>query len=440
VNRRELLAGLVTVASGRPMQARSAITDLRSAAREAWIYSLPLIELARVRVRSAALAPGSSGTGINSFVHIRELATPAERVVTTPNVDTLYSLAFIDLGNGPATIFLPPTGARYISLHLMDMYTNSFAVLGTRTTGGDGGTFLIVAPRDAAPDGAISAPTPWIWAIVRILIDGPDDLDTVHKLQDTIVLKASPARTLRPFAIRDAAWAEYFSSASSLLAQNPPPTTDLAELRKFAPLGLSPSRSFDPSRFSAAEVSEIESGITDAKATVMSPGVEKSLNGWYYPPANHGDFGQDYLYRARVAVGALAALPRAEAMYIYAVAPDGRFSFQDGDWRLYFPPGQLPPVDAFWSLTMYEATPQGQLFLTENPLHRYAIGNRNKGLKRNANGSLDIWIARNDPGDGRTDNWLPAPASGPFAMHMRAFLPRQELLDGTYRLPTLTLV
>jgi hypothetical protein len=412
--------------------------DLRSAAREACIYCVPLIELAHVRTQSAALAPQRGGAGINAFIHLRALATPADRWVTSPNVDTLYSHAFVDLGNGPATVALPATGERYFSLHLLDMYTNSFAVLGTRTTGNDGGTFMLVGPHDAAPDGAIRAPTSWIWALVRIGANDSDVLDAIHKMQDEIVWKASPARVAGSFAKRDSAWDEYFSSASALLAESPPPATDLAALHRIAPLGLGPSRRFDASQFTAAEKQEIEKGVVDAKSTLTGGDRGKPLNGWIYPSADQGVFGQNYLYRARSAVAGLGSLPRQEAMYMRAVAPDGGDrQFQGGDWRLNFPVGQLPPVDAFWSLTMYEATPEGQSFLTENPLHRYAIGDRTKGLKRNADGSLDIWIARQDPGGEKTANWLPAPASGPYRLIMRTFLPKQELLAGTYLLPPL---
>src|SRR5262249_10261427 len=147
-------------------QGLAAPSDLRSAAREAWIYCLPLIETARMRTAQG---------GINAFVHRRDLTTPADRSLTTPNVDTLYSSAFVDLGNGSATVTLPASGG-YFSLHLMDMYTNSFTVLGARTVGGEGGTFTLVGPRDAAPEGAIRAPTPWIWAFARIGVNGPEDL------------------------------------------------------------------------------------------------------------------------------------------------------------------------------------------------------------------------------------------------------------------------
>jgi hypothetical protein len=436
MNRREFLGVLAAAASSSlPAQGLAAPTDLRSAAREAWIYCLPLIETARVRAHAVEFAPSAhGGDGVNAFIHYRDLATPAERLVTSPNVDTLYSLAFVDLGNGPATVTLPATGKRYFSLQLMDMYTNSFAVIGARTIAGDGGAFMLVGPRDAAPAGAIRAPTPWIWALVRIGVNGPEDMEIVHEIQDGIALKASPARPLGTFAERQSAWGEYFSSASALLAENPPLAGDEAVIDRIAPLGLGPSRSFDPAKFTGAEAQEIEAGIADARSLLAGPGTEEPVNGWRYPKADLGDFGQDYLFRARVAIGGLGALPRHEAMYMRAVAPSGRPRFGDGAWRLNFPPGQLPPVDAFWSLTMYEATAQG-FFLTESPLRRYAIGGGAKGLRRNADGSLDIWIARQDPGGGRTENWLPAPAKGPYIMTLRAYLPQPALLTGAYRLP-----
>ena len=153
MNRREFLSVLAAAASsGLPAQGLAAPTDLRSAAREAWIYCLPLIETARVRAHGPEYAPSANGgDGINAFIHYRDLATPAERLVTSPNVDTLYSLAFVDLANGPATVALPATGKRYFSLHLMDMYTNSFAVIGTRTNGGDGGAFCSLGRATPLP-------------------------------------------------------------------------------------------------------------------------------------------------------------------------------------------------------------------------------------------------------------------------------------------------
>ena len=134
------------------------------------------------------------------------------------------------------------------------------------------------------------------------------------------------------------------------------------------------------------------------------------------------------------ALQGLGALPVAEAMYMKAAGDDGSGTFTgDGPYRLTMP-AQLP-LDGFWSLSMYEATADGQFFFTDNPLHRYTIGDRTQGLKRNADGTLDLWIGRTDPGGDKTANWLPAPQSGPFALYLRAYLPRPEMLDGRFRFP-----
>lgn len=170
--------------------------------------------------------------------------------------------------------------------------------------------------------------------------------------------------------------------------------------------------------------------------TIFAQGRQTFVNGWSYPRANLGDYGQDYLYRAIVALQGLGALPVAEALYMKAAGDDGAGTFTgDGPYRLTMP-AQLP-LDGFWSLSMYEATADGQFFFTDNPLHRYTIGDRTQGLKRNADGTLDLWIGRTDPGGDKTANWLPAPQSGPFAMYLRAYLPRPEMLDGRFRFPAI---
>jgi hypothetical protein len=408
---------------------------LKTAAREAWTFCLPLIEVARLRMLAAVRAQ-RAGNGINSFNHTREPVTPGMRVITTPNVDTLFSNAFIDLGNGPATIVIPPTGERYFSVQLMDMYTNSFAVLGARTIGCEGGTFSIVGPRGPADNGAVRSPTTWIWAMARIALNGPEDLPEVHQIQDGILLQASPARNPGRFAQRHSPWQEYFASASALLNESPPLATDYAALRRMAPLGLGVGQNFNPSSFDPTQSADIEAGIVDARA-VIATRPREAIDGWSYSDADSGNWGQNYVHRARAAVRGLAGLPRQEAMYMHAVAPDGNYHFQEGSWRLTFAPDQLPPVYAFWSLTAYEVTAQGQYFLANNPLNRYSIGDRTRGLRRNDGGSFDIWISRQDPGGEKTHNWLPLPESGPYSLGMRAYLPTQELLTGDYRLPPL---
>lgn len=412
------------------------MTDLRAAARAAYIYSLPLIEVATTRQRGMSL-----GQRMGAFTHVRNLATPKHRAVTTPNTDTLYSTAHIDLAAGPVTITLPAAGDRYLSLALMDAYTNNFAVLGTRTTGAGGGTFRLVGPREAAEGwNVIRSPTDHVWALARALVDGPHDLEACREVQAGISMQGPGGEPPGPYPPRQAGWAEYFAGAAALMAANPPPVTDLAALRGMAPLGLPDG--FDPGRFSPAEVAEIEAGLADGRAAARGGGglAGEFVGGWSYPSARLGDFGQDYALRASVALGGLAALPPEEAMYLQGDGPErGKLFDGRSNWRLHFPAGGHLPVDSFWSLSLYEATDDGQFFFWDNPLNRYAIGDRTPGLVTNPDGSLDIWIGNASPGAERELNWLPAPAA-PFALFMRAYLPRPELLQGYYRMPALELV
>ncbi|MBS0331724.1 MAG: DUF1254 domain-containing protein, partial [Proteobacteria bacterium] len=357
--------------------------------------------------------------------------------VTTPNNDTLYSTAQIDLSAGPVTITLPAAGERYFSLALMDAYTNNFAILGTRTTGPDGGAFRLIGPRETSSDGrnVIRSPTDHVWALARILVDGPHDLEAARAVQAGLSMQGPASEAPGPYAARSAPWADYFASAAALMAANPPPAMDLALLARIAPLGLMDG--FDPTRFSPTEAAQIEEGVAEARRQARKGGLGGMgfTKGWSYPSARLGDFDQDYVYRAAVALSGLAALPPAEAMYMRAQGdlPGDLFDGAKA-WRLSFPADGRLPVNSFWSLSLYEATPDGQFFFADNPLSRYAIGDRTPGLETNDDGSLDIWIGHEDPGAERRSNWLPAPA-GPFALFMRAYLPKAELLDGEYRLP-----
>jgi hypothetical protein len=425
--RREVLAGLLLAAAaqGRAM----AQTDLQAVAREAWLYMIPLIEFAGVRARAAA-----GGLPINRFNHSRTLADHTSRGVTTPNNDTLYSSAHVDLSRGPVTFTLPAAGERYFSLALMDAYTNNFAVLGTRTTGGGGGVVRLFGPNAAAEGSdVLRSPTNHVWALARTLVTSPPDLPAAHAVQDRLTITGPAFPAPGPVAGRAAPWPEFFAAASRLMVANPPPLTDRAELARIAPLQL--GAGFDPARFNAADAARIAAGVAEARTRAGGPAAGPEIGGWAYPRANLGDFGEDYAYRAAIAISGLAALPAAEAMYMRSQGELPR-GLHDGRKRhvLRFLAGRAPPVNSFWSLSLYEATPEGQFFFADNSIHRYAIGDRTPGLKTNADGSLDIYISHDAPPADRQANWLPAPA-GPFALNMRTYLPKPELLDGRYRLP-----
>lgn len=403
---------------------------LTKAAAAAWTFALPLIEVVSPRTRSYA---GSAP--VNTFGHGRDLVDHTFRAITTPNNDTLYSSAQIDLSRGPVSITLPASGNRYLSLALMDAYTNNFAILGTRTTGGEGGIYTLFGPADAAKGrNTIRAPTPRVWALARILVEGPHDLDAARRVQQGLSVQGPAMEDSGSYADRDAPWRSYLASAARLLAENPPPVTDGAILQVMAPLGL---EDFDPAKFSPAEAAAIEAGVRQARADSRRSGLRGPglIEGWTHPYARLGDFGQEYAYRASVARGGLAALPPEEAMYMRAKGDLPRAQFDgQADWRLHFPVDRLLPVNAFWSLTLYEATADGQFFFADNPIGRYTIGDRTPSLTHNVDGSLDIWIGNTRPASDRLGNWLPAP-QGPFALFMRAYLPKPELLHGSYRLP-----
>jgi hypothetical protein len=406
--------------------------DLKAVAREAWLYVLPLIEVANADIMGLR-----ADTAPNTLVHVRDLVDHRFRDITTPNNDTLYSTAKIDLSQGPVSLTLPASGERYLSLALMDAYTNNFAILGTRTTGPDGGVFTLIGPNEQARGGAgeLRAPTNQVWALARVLIDGPEDLEAARAVQSGLSIQGPEAAPPPKPASRRDPWPAYFASAAQLLAANPPPATDRAILRRIAPLGLTDG--FDAGRFSEAEAAQIEAGVAEAVHDARRGGLGGAsfVDGWSYPNSALGDFGQQYGFRAAVALSGLAALPPVEAMYMRARGHLPRALF-DGTrmWRLHFAADRMIPVDGFWSLTLYEPTDDGQYFFADNRLSRYSIGDRTAGLTHNADGSLDIWIGAESPGEGLEGNWLPAPA-GPFALFMRAYMPRAELRGGRYRLP-----
>jgi hypothetical protein len=186
--------------------------------------------------------------------------------------------------------------------------------------------------------------------------------------------------------------------------------------------------------YSPEDAAAIAAGVARGQALVRGAARKKDfVQGWSYPRPDLGQFGDDYVFRAIVAVAGLAALPRQEAMYMTAQGDGAGLFHGDGLYRLHLA-GSMP-VDGFWSLTMYTATAEGQFFLAGNPLNRYNIGDRTPNLLRGSDGSLDIWIGRTDPGGARTRNWLPAPAAGAFACTLRTYLPHENLRAGQWRLP-----
>ncbi len=431
MNRRELMLtfsalGLSGLAPAAFAQSNAKGADLKSAARDAWIFGLPLIEMATTRARQM-----KQGLPPNFFAGGRALSDHTARVVTTPNNDTLYLSAWLDLTEGPVTLTVPETGDRYWSVAIMDMFTNNNAVLGSRTIGGAGGTFTLCGPgQPSTGPNPVRVATPHAWALARVLVDGPEEVAAVQQLLRGFKVSGKAGQRPGAYAERDADPAAYFTSVRELMASDPATALDLRLLRRIAGL-------LGEGQIAPADMAAVAAGVAEAKSLInIGFGGQESIKGWRYPRANLGDYGQDYVYRAAVALAGLGALPTAEALYMRPEGEKDGVFHGDGLYRFSLPADV--PLDGFWSLSMYEATADGQFFFTDNPLKRYAIGDRSKGLKRRRDGGVDVWIGRTDPGGERTANWLPAPKAGPWMVTWRAYLPRPALINGEWRLSPIT--
>ena len=432
------IAAMLGVMLGGAPGARAA-DDLAATARDAYIYAFPLYEMYRVRYQALYNPANPRRATVNRFVHRRGLSDHTSRLVTTPNNDTIYSSAFLDLSRGPLVLDVPEIADRYYSLAFMDCYSNDFAYVGTRATGSRAGTYLIAGPGwtgAPVPEGTrvIASPTNAVWLLGRFLVADASDLPNAHRLQDKLNLEplaASGTPTFDGPAIDpNDAW-NFFAVVNHALTQNPPPERDAAMVARMAAIDVGPGQRFDAGRFDETQQKALLAGIADAKRLIAATSLSgKVVNGWAYGVPGDGNFATDYLLRAAVALKGLAALEPAEAMYLtYVGKPlDGSTSY-----RLHFDADRLPPVAAFWSLSIYQVMPDGRLFFADNPIRRYSIGDR---LRRNADGSLDLCIQQASPPAAELSNWLPAPA-GSLALILRAYLPRPALIDESYAPPAL---
>jgi hypothetical protein len=467
--RRTLLgAALATPALARAQNKETTVM-LEDLARQAAIYLFPVVEMYRTRWNATVNDKNPVRGKLNRFLHVPVLATSRSRAVTTPNTDTLYSSAWLDLSVEPLFLTVPDMAERYYSFAFMSLFTDNFAYVCRRLDGGKPRPRMIVGPtwqgdyeRDLI---LVRAPTNSVWLLGRILVDGPSDLPTVRALQARTLLETPDMRNERriletrelmrqrtiappesvadwPAPSRDDPF-DLFEVGMRALGESPLGERDKAVMEEFAPLKLRPGRKFDLRAFSAAEREAIKSGIARARDEIRSASRQwgRIANGWTYPKNNLGNFGDAYLYRALVALSGLAALETAEATYLTCNSDaDGRALDGGGGKQRYvlrFPAGGLPPARAFWSLTMYEVTPEGRAFFTDNPLNRYAIGDRSKGLVYGPDGSLEIHLQHAPPDGDRQANWLPAP-DGPMRLVLRAYEPAPALLDGSYKVPAVS--
>jgi hypothetical protein len=432
------------------MSAQRTIPPDRAAAlaAEAYIFGQPLVLVDATRRQALRPAGRAAGATVNRFDHLRAFPDASFTDIVTPNADTLYSVAWLDLSAGPVLLGVPEMGERYYLMQLMDAWTNVIAAPGSRTTGQGAGQFAIVWPGAAGglPGGVqtIASPTQTVWLLGRTRTDGKGDYRAVHALQDRYTLaplgahrevppvvspgdKAPPAdQVLRMEP------AEFFGRLNALMQENAPAPADAPVLERLAAIGVGPGLAFDPSRFDRTTVTAITRGVQQARQQILTAaGAQhgRRINGWDIMP-NLGRYGTEYLWRAVVATVGLGANLAEDAIYPRAVV-DGQGRALDGAnrYQIRFAAGALPPVRGFWSVTLYDAR---QAFAA-NPLHRHALGDRDP-LRRSGDGSLTLYVQAESPGADRENNWLPAPR-GPFNLVMRLYWPDRPILDGAWTVP-----
>ena len=422
----------------------------------AYVYLYPLVTMDLTRKQMTNVAAGQiPGRGpMGSFTHIREFPAADFKVVVRPNFDTLYSSAWLDLRDGPVVMSAPADAdGRYYELPVYDMWSDAFAVPGQRTSGTEAGSWALVPPgwSGELPEGVerVDTPTPFVWIIGRTQTNGPADYEHVHAFQDQLRLtplatwpdaSESPLEpeidptvdmTTAPLDLVNAMSAEeYFDYGLSLMTVNPPHLTDSPLLMQMRRLGLVAGARYEqlPSQVTV----NLDGAPRAAQATMKEafPRIARVVNGWLMNIDTMGVYGNFYIKRAIVTMIGLGANAAEDAVYpVLQVDADGRPLDGAHDYVLHFDQQELPPVDAFWSVTMYDS----QGFQAANVLDRFAIGDRD-ALVYNADGSLDLYLQHESPGQDKESNWLPAPR-GPLGVTMRLYAPQASVLHGTWNPP-----
>jgi hypothetical protein len=428
--------------------------DVRTIAQEAYIYLYPLIlmDVSRKQMINTDPEVNPMGGPANAFTHIRAFPTADMRTVVRPNFDTLYSSAWLDLSDGPVILSTADTGGRYFLLPMLDMWTDVFAVPGKRTNGTGAASFAVVPPRWTgrlpADVERIDSPTSFVWIIGRTQTNGASDYEAVHNIQDGYKITAlsglgQPPRKVEqqidpsvdtktePLRqVRNMAPAAYFSYGAELMKLNPPHITDWSSLARFRRIGLEAGESFDRDAV-GADVLAAGAAAGMQLMVEKTPTLARVVNGWQMNTDTMGVYGDYYLKRAIVAMVGLGANQPEDAVYPLNFSDaSGNPVSGENRYVLHFSKEEIPPADAFWSLTMYDA----EGFQVANPIGRFAIGDRD-ALQFNTDGSLDLYVQNENPGSGKESNWLPAPKSGPLSLTMRLYAPKPQALDGRWNPP-----
>ncbi|MGD9758044.1 MAG: DUF1254 domain-containing protein [Comamonas sp.] len=426
---------------------------LDSLIREAMLYAYPYQEFMKMRHEALEVKDSPTATTLNHFRHSRHLATPKDRWANSPIRDTFYSTSWLDLEKSPLVLSLPETHGRYYVIAMIGADLNTFSYVGRRIGGTQARKVALVGPRWSGKipqvDQVVRAPTRDVYLNLRVLVTGEDDLKAAHAVQDgfrmePVLRTDSDSPQLKPQA-QD--WSRFVDVSNEALARNPPPGTEQALLQRFASVGIcGKACSWDKlpeavqqrwlSLAPEIEKNELKNRLNADRKTADP----RRRNGWT-PYRLPDGFGTNYAMRAQSAAmsGGILGLEAAEATYFAASVDANNQALGKGQaYRLHLPQGRLP-ADAFWSISLYEFATGGQ-YMVENPIKRYSIGDRTKGMKFNADGSLDIWLQPTDPGPDKRANWLPTPEKNLFYLMARAYQPWPEVLDPSWILEPVRLI
>ncbi len=439
--------------------ADSALTadEARAIAKDAYIYGFPLVDSYRVQ-HSYFVDRGNPEfkSGWNTLNNTARVYTPDDKAIQTPNSDTPYSFLGADLRAEPLVLTVPAVEKeRYYSLQFVDMYTFNFAYVGSRATGSEAGTFLLAGPgwKGETPPGikaVIRSETEFAFVLYRTQMFDPADIENVKKIQagyrveplSSFLGQPAPAPAaavdfIAPLSAADEKTSpDFYRVLNFILQYCPTHPSETALMQRFADLNIGAGKTFDITAFSP----EIQKAITDGMADAWAAFKEHKETEIDTGKASSADaFGtreflkNDYMQRMSGAVLGIYGNSKDEALYpAYFVDDQKKPLTGSGHYTLRFEPGQLPPVNAFWSLTLYEL-PSSLLYA--NPLNRYLINSPMlPNLQKDADGGVTLYVQHESPGPDKEANWLPAP-SGPFFTAMRLYWPKPDALDGKWKAP-----
>jgi hypothetical protein len=454
-----MLASVGCNSKQEPAAGTPGLEEAVSTATDAYVYGYPLVTMDMTRKRLInVVAPDAAHAPMGQLLKLRTYPAVDNHAVTAPNADTLYTMAWLDVSKEPYVFGIPDMGDRYFLMPMLSGWTDVFQVPGKRTTGDKAQKYAITGPgwSGTLPAGVTEykSPTAIVWILGRIYCTGtPQDYAAVHALQDkfTLVPLSSYGKPYTPppgvvdptvseggKSVRDLVDAmdttTYFNYLAQLMKTNPPAAADAPLVARMAKIGLVPGQEFDPSKLGSFDKEAIRVVPKTAQLKIISHMKEmgKVINGWTFFTQT-GLYGTEYLDRALVTAIGLGANRPQDAIYPTS-EKDAAGKEYDGarKYVMHIDKGQFPPVNGFWSLTMYDAN----YFFVPNTLNRYTLSSRNKFVI-NADGSVDLYLQADSPGKDKEANWLPAPKAK-FIPMLRLYWPKETpptILDGSWVLP-----